>query len=54
MEPDYPTGILLVPYQSEKQRRFMHAEHPDIAARWDKEARKKTKRKKRGRAATRR
>jgi len=26
-----------MPYQSEKQRRFMHAKHPDIAARWDKE-----------------
>jgi hypothetical protein len=26
-----------VPYRSEKQRRFMHAKHPDIAKRWDKE-----------------
>lgn len=26
-----------MPYKSEKQRRFMHAKHPDIAARWDKE-----------------
>lgn len=25
-----------MPYKSEKQRRFMHAKHPDIAARWDK------------------
>ena len=24
-----------MPYRSEKQRRFMHARHPDIAARWD-------------------
>lgn len=24
-----------MPYKSEKQRRFMHAKHPDIAARWD-------------------
>jgi hypothetical protein len=24
-----------MPYQSEKQRRFMHAKHPKIAARWD-------------------
>jgi hypothetical protein len=26
-----------MPYRSEKQRRFMHARHPDIAARWDRE-----------------
>jgi hypothetical protein len=26
-----------VPYRSEKQRRFMYARHPDIAARWDRE-----------------
>lgn len=26
-----------MPYQSEAQRKFMHAKHPDIAARWDKE-----------------
>lgn len=26
-----------MPYKSDAQRRFMHAEHPDIAARWDKE-----------------
>jgi hypothetical protein len=26
-----------MPYRSERQRRFMHARHPDIAARWDKE-----------------
>lgn len=26
-----------MPYKSDKQRRFMHAKHPDIAARWDKE-----------------
>jgi hypothetical protein len=26
-----------MPYRSEKQRRFMHAKHPDIAARWDRE-----------------
>lgn len=25
-----------MPYRSAKQRRFMHAQHPDIAARWDK------------------
>jgi hypothetical protein len=39
-----------MPYVSDKQRRFMHAEHPDIAARWDAEARK-GKRKKSKRAA---
>jgi hypothetical protein len=26
-----------MPYKSEKQRRFLHARHPDIAARWDAE-----------------
>jgi hypothetical protein len=26
-----------VPYVSEAQRRYMHAKHPKIAARWDRE-----------------
>jgi hypothetical protein len=26
-----------MPFVSEKQRRFMHAIHPEIAKRWDKE-----------------
>ena len=26
-----------MPYKSAKQRAFMHAKHPEIAARWDKE-----------------
>jgi hypothetical protein len=26
-----------MPYKSEKQRKYMHAKHPGIAARWDKE-----------------
>ena len=26
-----------MPYKSEKQRKFMHAAHPDIAERWDAE-----------------
>jgi len=26
-----------MPYASERQRRYMHARHPDIAARWDAE-----------------
>jgi hypothetical protein len=25
-----------MPYKSEKQRKFLHAKHPDIAAKWDK------------------
>lgn len=29
-----------MPYKSDKQRRFMHAQHPDIAARWDAEIRR--------------
>jgi len=45
-----------MPYASEKQRRFMYSQHPDIAKRWDKEGenrvvgkRKKTKRRASGR-----
>lgn len=26
-----------MPYKSEAQRRFMHARHPEIAKRWDRE-----------------
>lgn len=26
-----------MPFKSEKQRRFMHAKHPKIAERWEKE-----------------
>lgn len=32
-----------MPYASDKQRRFMHAVHPMIAKRWDKEIRRKHK-----------
>lgn len=40
-----------MPYRSEKQRKYMHAKHPKIAAEWDKKyggkvVKKKTKRKK--------
>lgn len=27
-----------MPFKSNKQRRFMHAQHPEIANRWEKEA----------------
>lgn len=37
-----------MPYKSEKQRRYMHAKHPKIAARWDAEA--KAKKAKKGRS----
>ena len=41
-----------MPYKSDKQRKFMHAKHPKIAARWDKEGGKvekpKSKPKKKG------
>lgn len=40
-----------MPYRSAKQRRFMHARHPAIAARWDKKYGGKVVKKK---AATRR
>lgn len=32
-----------MPYASDKQRRYMHAQHPSIAKRWDKEMKKKAK-----------
>lgn len=32
-----------MPYKSEKQRRFMHAKHPQIAARWDRKYGSKVK-----------
>jgi len=36
-----------MPFKSEKQRRYMHAKHPTIAKRWEREAKaKKTARKK--------
>jgi len=36
-----------MPFKSEKQRKFMWSQHPDIAKRWAKEAdRQKTKKKK--------
>jgi len=35
-----------VPYRSEKQRRFMHAAHPEIAKRWDAKYGGKVKKKK--------
>jgi hypothetical protein len=41
-----------MPYRSAKQRKFMHARHPEIAARWDRKyggkvVKKKATRKKR-------
>ena len=27
-----------MPYKSDKQRKFMHAKHPEIAKRWDRES----------------
>ena len=32
-----------MPYKSEKQRKFLHAKHPDIAERWDAEMKVKGK-----------
>lgn len=29
------------PFKSKAQRKFMHANHPEIAERWEKEAKKK-------------
>ncbi len=30
-----------MPFKSEKQRRYMHAQHPTIAKRWEDEAKRK-------------
>lgn len=30
-----------MPFESEKQRRYMHAKHPEIAAKWEREAKRK-------------
>jgi len=35
-----------MPYHSEKQRRYMHAKHPKIAKKWDKEGKKIKKKRK--------
>jgi hypothetical protein len=32
-----------MPFTSAKQRRFMHSQHPEIAARWEAEAKKSGK-----------
>jgi len=37
-----------MPYKSEKQRKFLHAKHPEIAKRWDKKYGSKIKPKGRG------
>lgn len=39
-----------MPYKSDAQRRFMHAKHPEIAERWDREYRDTPKRSTRYRA----
>jgi hypothetical protein len=35
------TEAMTMPYKSDKQRKFMHAKHPEIAKRWDKEEKPK-------------
>jgi hypothetical protein len=32
-----------MPFKSEKQRRYLHANHPEIAKKWEKESRSKKK-----------
>lgn len=39
-----------MPYASDKQRRFMHARHPKIAARWDAETGGRVKKRKKKKA----
>ena len=36
-----------MPFKSERQRKYMHAKHPKIAARWEKEKKRKKKKGKR-------
>ena len=38
-----------MPFKSEKQRRYLHAKHPEIADRWEKKYGKPTRRKSGGR-----
>ena len=35
-----------MPFKSQKQRRYLHAKHPEIAKRWEDEAKPKPKPKK--------
>jgi hypothetical protein len=35
-----------MPFKSQKQRRYMHAKHPEIAERWEREMKAKHKKKK--------
>jgi hypothetical protein len=42
-----------MPYRSEKQRRYMHAKHPEIAQRWDREYGSKIKPKKKAKSTKR-
>jgi hypothetical protein len=32
-----------MPFKSEKQRKFMHAQHPDIAQKWEQETKAEKK-----------
>lgn len=36
-----------MPYASDRQRRFMHARHPEVAKRWDRKYGGKVRRKRR-------
>lgn len=38
-----------MPYKSEKQRRFMYSQHPEIAKKWDKEGENHIESKEKGR-----
>ena len=38
-------GDTVVPYESDKQRRYMHAKHPEIAKNYDKEGKGYVKKK---------
>lgn len=39
-------GVYVVPYASDKQRKFMYSQHPEIAAKYEKEGKNKVVKKK--------
>lgn len=43
-----------MPYKSDKQRRYLHAKEPEVAAKWDKKYGGKVKSKKSGKSASKR
>ena len=40
-----------MPFKSERQRKYLHAKHPEIAKRWEAEEKRKKKRKRKKKAS---